>query len=185
VTSDGVPVVHHDPVAGPYPIWRTPLELLRRYRLPNGAPVPTLAEALTVVGPAMTVYVEVKELAEPDDMALLDVLDGAADSAQCEVHSFDHRIVRRLRARRRDLAVGILSTSYPVDPVRQALDAGAIRLWQHAAYVDDALIVACRRVDVSVYAWTVDDPDRMRTLKSLGVGAICTNRPDVAREVMG
>jgi glycerophosphoryl diester phosphodiesterase len=36
-----------------------------------------------------------------------------------------------------------------------------------------------------LYAWTVDRPERMRRLLAEGVDGLCTNRPDVAREVIG
>ena len=185
VTADGVPVVHHDPVAGRYPIWRTALEELRRHRLANGEPIPTLAEALETIGHDLQVFIEVKGLAERHDRALLEVLAAGTAPKRYAVHSFDHRIVHRLRQQHPELSVGVLSTSYPIDPVRQARDAGAMRLWQQESLVDDALISACRAAEVLVYAWTVDESDRMRTLASLGVDAVCTNRPDFAREVLG
>jgi glycerophosphoryl diester phosphodiesterase len=37
----------------------------------------------------------------------------------------------------------------------------------------------------ALFAWTVDTPDRMRALVDIGVDAICTNKPDVGRRVVG
>ncbi len=183
-TADGVPVVHHDGVAGPHLIRRKPLTVLRDYRLPNGEPVPTLAEALDVLGTDLQVFVEVKELRPRDDAHLLATLEHGPAPAHYQVHAFDHRIVRRLKAQRPTLACGVLSTSYPIRPLAPLEDAGASILWQEEALVDQELIDDAHASAVRVFAWTVDDRERMRILHSQGVDGLCTNRPDVAREVI-
>jgi glycerophosphoryl diester phosphodiesterase len=64
-------------------------------------------------------------------------------------------------------------------------DAGAVTLWQEQETIDSKLIDAVHRANAHLVAWTVDDPVRMQALASLGVDAICTNRPDVAKEHLG
>lgn len=186
VTADGVPIVHHDPTIGGMGIWRMSFaEVRERHPLANGEPVPTLAEALAAIDAGIPVYVEVKALAARDDRHLLAVLREGANPDRCQVHSFDHRIVRRLRAADPSLVTGVLSVSYPVQPVAAMRDAGASCLWQQESLIDAALVDTVHGEGAHLIAWTVDDPERIRSLRALGADAVCTNRPDMARQAIG
>jgi glycerophosphoryl diester phosphodiesterase len=185
VTADGVPIVHHDPVVAGHPIWHTPWTALGDHTLSNGESIPTLAEALETIDPSLQVFVEVKSLEPRNDVNLLSVLDRGPAPSQYQIHAFDHRIVRRLRAHRPSLVAGVLSASYPVRPLISAQEAGAAVLWQQETLVDEDLIDLAHAEQIQVFAWTVDDRARMQVLSSLGIDALCTNRPDVAREVLG
>ncbi len=183
-TGDGALVVHHDPSLGGRPIRELTAADLPAQRLPNGEPVPTLAQALAAIGRDCRVFVEVKSLAPPHDAALFAALDAGPAPAHYHVHGFDHRIVQRLTSQRRGLVGGVLSTAYPVDPWRQLSDAGAQELWQEAPVIDRALVDGAHQRGFRLYAWTVDDPQRARTLAALGVDGLCTNRLDVIREAL-
>jgi glycerophosphoryl diester phosphodiesterase len=185
VTADGIPVVHHDPVIDGRPLWQLPHDAVAKHRLPNGEPIPTLATALATIDPGLFVYVEVKALEPRDDQSFLTVLDSAPAPDRYHVHAFDHRIVRRLREHRSDLRTGVLSTSYPIRPALQLQDASAESLWQQDSLIDAELIEAVHDAGARLFAWTVDAPARIRVLTSLGADAICTNRPDIARDALG
>jgi glycerophosphoryl diester phosphodiesterase len=185
VTADGVPVVHHDPLIDERPIWQLTRAAMAEHVLPNGEAVPTLAEALAAIDPGLFVFVEVKALVPRDDQHLLAVLAAGPAPDRYHVHAFDHRIVCRLREQRGDLPTGVLSTSYPIRPVAQLEDAWADTLWQEESLVDAELISLVHEAGTRLFAWTVDDPARMRVLASLGADAICTNRPDIARATLG
>lgn len=184
-TADGQLVVHHDPEIGGAPIGRLGLDQVRRHRLSNGEPVPTLADALAAITSAAVAFVELKTLPPSADAALLALIDGAPRPDRCQVHSFDHRIVRRLTARRPGLVAGVLSGSYPLDPAAQVRAAGAAALWQHEELVDPPLAAQVHEAGYRLYVWTVDRPTRMRELLADGVDGLCTNRPELAREVIG
>jgi len=182
-TSDGIFVVHHDDTAIGRRIADVKYEELEGCTLSNGEPLPTLSDALIVLGD-LEVFIEVKALAERHDPVLLGTLDCGPAPSHYRVHSFDHRIVRRLTARRPDLPGGVLSVSYPISPLRQLEEAGATVLWQQERMIDAELVAMAHRAGYQLYAWTVDDPERIRQLSSLGVDAVCTNKPDVAREAV-
>jgi glycerophosphoryl diester phosphodiesterase len=54
---------------------------------------------------------------------------------------------------------------------------GVHAIWAYWPLVTRRLVDAAESVGVEVIAWTVDDLDRMRALRELGVHGICTNDP--------
>lgn len=178
--ADGAFIVHHDPdIAGAGPIAGLTLSQIRARLLPNGETIPTLAEALAATA-GLEVWVELKGLDAGLDDAFLEAL-GDGDPALIGVHSFDHRIIARLGNRKPDLRRGVLSVSYPVDPVIQMRDAGAQFLWQEWRSIDAELVQQVHRRGREVIAWTVPDAGAARRLAELGVDALCGNYPDRLR----
>lgn len=178
--GDGTFIVHHDPgIPGAGPIAGLTLGAIKARRLPNGETIPTLAEALAVLA-GLEVWVEVKALGAGLDQAFLEAL-GDPIPPLIGVHSFDHRIIARLGKRMPGLRRGVLSVSYPVDPVIQMRDAGAGALWQEWRTIDPELVREVHRMGGEVIAWTVPDADAARRLAELGVDALCGNFPDRLR----
>lgn len=183
-SADGELFVHHDETLdGTHHIAHSAAPRVRAVRLANGEPVPTLAEALDACGP-LGVFVEVKGLPPGADERLLATLDAGPNPRGYAVHSFDHRIVRRLAERRPSLPCGVLSVSYLVKPLAVLTDAHATALWQEHRLIDRELVAAVHGAGGVVYAWTVDAPERMRRLLALGVDGLCSNHPDVARRTV-
>lgn len=180
-TRDGALIVQHDgEIPGLGLIAELDRATVRRRRLSNGEPIPLLEEALAVLQ-GVEVWIELKSLPPTADAALLEAIDRSPEPAHCAVHSFDHRIVARLGARRPGLRRGILSTSYPVDPIGPLLAAGANTLWQEWHLIDPELVAAVQRSGAQLIAWTVDDPGIARRLAELGVDGLCGNFPERLR----
>lgn len=184
-TSDGSLVVYHDAEIGDRPIAAMTLDEARRHRLPNDEPMPSLAETLALITPSAIAFVELKSLPPAADDAVFALFDAAPRPDRCHVHSFDHRIVQRLTRRRPSLPAGVLSGSYALDPAAPVRAAGAVVLWQHRDLIDAPLAAQVHEAGFRLYAWTVDRPGHMRRLIADGVDGICTNRPEIAREVVG
>lgn len=171
-TLDGEIVLHHDPVtATGTVIAGATLAQLRAEGLPDGTQFPTLAEVLDAVAP-LAVYVEAKGLAPGADDALLELLASGRTPRKYAVHSFDHRIIKRLASKAPGIRTGVLSSSYLIQPERQVLDAGAQVLWQHWELVDAELVDRCRAHGIEVIAWTVPEV-RVAEIAAMGVAGIC------------
>jgi glycerophosphoryl diester phosphodiesterase len=176
VTSDGEFVVHHDEtLPSGEPIAGTPMSTLRGAKLHDGSPVPTLAQALEALG-SLEVFIEVKALPREAGRALLTAI--SRHRPRCHVHAFDHRIIARLRHLDATIPLGVLSRSYPVDPVRQVEEVGATTLWQEAYLIDHALAITCRRSGIALVAWTVNDADEAKRLAAIGVDGLCGDWPE-------
>jgi glycerophosphoryl diester phosphodiesterase len=183
-TTDGAMVVHHDPNVGDCSIPESTLAQVRKHTLSNGEAVPTLPEILEALGPDPTVFIEVKTLDSARDGHLLDAIASAPTPANCHIHGFDHRIVLRLLAANDGLQGGVLSTSYPVNPLIQLEQTGASTLWQGESLVDDELVAAVHAFGARIIPWTVDDPARIEEFVEMGVDGICTDHPDVVRKLL-
>ena len=182
-TTDGALIVHHDPAVAGTLIARSTGAAVADLRLPNGEPVPTLAQALAAAGP-LRVFIEVKTLPPLWDGQLFAAIDAGPNPAGYAVHAFDHRIIQRLRRQRPQLAAGVLSSSYLDDNVEPIRAAGAQVLWEDQAMIDAAMVEEVQDAGFGLYAWTPNDPTDLSRLAALGVNALCTNYPDRARRVL-
>ena len=180
-TSDGAIVVHHDAeIPGFGPIAQFSRTEARQVRIRNGEPLPLLSEILELVGDR-DVYVEVKSLPEAHDEELLAVLARGPAPARYSVHSFDHRIVRRLGSCHPEVRRGILLSAYLDDPVAAMRGVGATTLWQEWQLVDRDLVSRVHEAGFSIIAWTVNEIGDLERMARLGVDGLCGNYPDRIR----
>lgn len=183
-SRDGTLLVHHDPaLPGLGAIKSLKAAEMRGFRLPNGERIPTLSEALDVIG-ARDVWIELKGLDTQFDRALLDAIDQGPHPERYAVHSFDHRILRRLHGVRPSLPLGVLLTSYLLDPVAELRGVGASVLWQEWQMIDAELVELMHASKCRVIAWTVNTLTDLRDLLRLGVDGLCGNYPERGRAVV-
>jgi glycerophosphoryl diester phosphodiesterase len=186
-TSDGVVVVHHDPTlaAQATPALSRPgasiasstWAALRSIEIAPGFTIPTLEDVLALAAGRATVYVEIKGAG----IEALVVRAIQRSSATCAVHSFDHRVARRVRALAPALPTGILVVGRLVDPAAALRAAGARDYWQHHDEIDGDLVADVRAAGGRVVAWTVNDLGEGASLAALGVDALCTDLPGAMR----
>lgn len=180
-TADGVPVVHHDAtVQGADPGGRAAIAGLSLAEVRARVPVPTLDEAIDLVQARCRLYVEVKAAGAVG--VVISRLAGRED--WCALHSFDHRVVARATAELPRLRTGILLVGRLVDtrPVMRA--TGARDLWQHADFVDRALVDEVHDAGGRVIAWTVNGRGRCLEMIDSGVDGICTDDPRELRSLV-
>ncbi|MGE5803251.1 MAG: glycerophosphodiester phosphodiesterase [Gemmatimonadota bacterium] len=183
-TLDGEIIVLHDPSIMGLPIAQARMRDLSQLKLLNGEPLPTLAQALDVIGP-LKAFVEVKVLDPRWDDRLLETLERGPNPSGYAVHSFAFHVVRRLREKRPHLPTGVLSEVPTRDPKQTLDDAKAQTLWQEHTTLEESLVEAVHGLGASVIAWTVDNPSEMEQLVSWGVDGICTNHPERTRRIVG
>jgi len=180
-TRDGAIVVHHDAeLPGVGPIAMLTAAEARQVRIRNGETLPLLQEVLELLGDH-DVWMEVKSLPSVHDEALLSVLDAGPAPHRYAIHSFDHRIVRRLGEQRPSLPRGILLSAYLDDPVAALCAVGATTLWQEWQLVDQELVHAVHSAGSRLVAWTVNEVGDLEHLARLGVDGLCGNYPDRIR----
>lgn len=183
-TADGELIVHHDEAIDGTHIAHASARVIGAVRLANGEPVPTLPQALAAIPPRLQVFVEVKSLPPRWDDRLFETLDHGPNPAGYAVHSFDHRIVRRLAEKRPGLPRGVLASDYLVRPLNTMQDARASILWQERTVVDEPLVDTLHRASARLFVWTVDQPADLAKFVAWGVDGLCTNFPARARRAV-
>lgn len=170
-----------------------------------GTRIPTLGEVFALVkGTSAHVNVELKNNRvryRGLEARVLDLADEYDVTGQVVWSSFNHPSLRRLRRllrrRERELhldqhrrghaaeALGVLYSDILYQPWHYAALLGASALHPPLPLVDRRLVERCRAAGLAVHVWTVDDPADVRRLAALGVEAIITNDPALARKVLG
>ena len=179
-TADGVVVVHHDAAlksdtARPQFAGRLIREMewsdLQRVLYRDGHGLPTLDEVLEAVGQRAAVYVEVKVRGiEP---AVVEILQ-RADTVTA-VHSFDHRVARRMNALAPEIPTGILVEAYLLDAPHALALALARDYWPNWQYCDPEMVASLQAAGGRVIAWTANEPGVIESLVAAGVDGLCTD----------
>ena len=187
-TADGKLVVHHDAKIGLKAIIRMRAEDLPTY-------VPSLADSLDACE-GMDVNIEIKSDGNEPDFdskqavahAVVALLAERGDGARMLISSFDRDTIDRVHSLAPQLRTGYLFMEVWPDATRMMRDlagAGHVAVHPYRKVVDAELVDAAHANGLHVNVWTVDKPAEMQHLAALGVDAIITNVPDVAREALG
>ncbi|WP_436793254.1 glycerophosphodiester phosphodiesterase [Actinospongicola halichondriae] len=186
-TVDGALVLHHD---AQLPGGRI-IAATTHADLP--ASIPTLEAALdTCVG--MVVNIEIKNIpGEPDfheTCTLADevvaLLSERAGRDRVLISSFHLATIDRVKVLDPEIRTGFLTLVEPtaLESVRLASKRGHDAINPYFLFVDEALIDAAHGAGLEVNAWTVNEPDVIAQLASLGIDGIVTDVPDVAVETL-
>jgi glycerophosphoryl diester phosphodiesterase len=190
-------VFHDDDLARlanrPDRIAETPYQVLREVRLPAGATIPTLEEALEACGPQMLVDVELKaaKIGPRAISALVEavarVVERAGAGGRVLVSSFNPWAVRSWMRRAPAVPAALLFERDAPLPLRRAWLAPWIRpfaLHPELALCSPDGVAAWKRRGYMVSVWTVDDPSALTACRAMGVDGVITNDPARARAVL-
>jgi glycerophosphoryl diester phosphodiesterase len=198
-TSDGVVVVHHDPVLDRTTdssgvVAQLPWQVVRTAKIGGREPVSRLEDLLEEL-PGALLNIDVK--AERAIQPLIDTLRRANAYDRVCVASFSEARLARVRAQGGE---GLL-TSMGTRAIARLWAAGRLpafvrgrrghqRIAQvpvrqgRLTIVDKRLIAVARRRGIEVHVWTIDESAQMHELIDLGVDGLMTDRPAVLRDVL-
>jgi glycerophosphoryl diester phosphodiesterase len=180
-SGDGILFVHHDSDiemdGARHEISRLDSKTVARHLIDGDAAIPTLDQALELTGSRCDVYVEIKAKGIEETVARC-LRRHAPNVERFAVHSFDHRIVKRMLELMPSVRTGILQVSYLVDTVVAMRRAGASDLWQHRDFIDAALVNDVHAGGGRVVAWTSNSEDEWERFAAIGVDAVCTDVVD-------
>lgn len=153
-----------------------------------GARIPTLGEVFALVGgAAVTVNVELKN----DRLAyrgleerVLEVVAEHGMGDRVVLSSFNHYSLKRLQPLT-DLPLGALYSDSLYRPWRYVTRLGVQAIHPAFRSVTHKLVARSHAAGLRVHTWTVNDPADLRRLYDLGVDAVITNYPNLARSLRG
>lgn len=184
-SADGILFVHHDSTPFGNDSGEPRREFaeltakeISRGRLAGDIEIPTLDQVIEAVDSRASIFIEVKAtgIEEATSRCLKRHMDRID---QLAVHSFDHRIVRRMSGLCPSVRTGMLQVSYLVDSCAALRLTGATDLWQHVDFIDAALVSGVHACRGRVVAWTANSAAQWNRLESFGVDGICTDRVDL------
>jgi len=197
LSSDGVPMVIHDARldrttsgrgrvcdyrasalrrldAGSWFNRRFPSRARQRY---EGARIPLLSEVLAWVRARKCIaFLEIKDAPAGTEDRVLEEIEEAGVQSLVTVVSFDLASLRRVRQLDSRVALG-LDTSRRLLAIRRAKSLGAVAILPHWAIASRRFIRRAHQNSLRVFAWTVDQPRRMRRRILDGVDGLITNYP--------
>lgn len=186
-TSDGLLAVHHD---ARLPDGRLVVELVAGNLPASVALLPAAIEACE----GMDVNIEVKNFpGDPDfeDSELVatrvtELVSAGGLHERVLVSSFNLHAVDTVRQVDPGVRTAWLVSRSPDfgEVLDRLVEHGHSVLHPHDLAVTPELVAAAHERGVTVNTWTVDDPARIVELAEMGIDGICTNVPDIAREVL-
>lgn len=153
-----------------------------------GAQVPTLDEVFEAVGDALLVNVEIKSMSADTDGVEQVVADCIARHNMGErvlVSSFNPMTLKRFREIMPNVMIGFLySSGMEIDT--ESMMEGFAHEARHPYFkmIDADYMAWAKSNNYYVNTWTVNDPEKAKELKALGVNCIITDAPDVMLEAI-
>jgi glycerophosphoryl diester phosphodiesterase len=174
-TSDGIAVVHHDPIVDGRPIASTSWRNLSEVTLGKDSHIPRLRDVLTIVGTRATVYIEIKGAG-----CEAQVIRVAREFGQrYALHSFDHEAIERARSIDPNVSRGALIDRGATHAARQLPEmVHRLRIrdvWPHFSLVDADFMAAAAMLGLRVIPWTVNSNADAQRFAAMGVAGICTD----------
>jgi glycerophosphoryl diester phosphodiesterase len=174
LTKDGVPVVIHDTTVnrttnGTGRVVDYTFEEIRKLDAGGGQQIPTLKEVLLLAKGKAQVDIELKQsgsLYPGLEEQVLETVQAAGVQDQVFVTSFDHYAIVRTRELSRDIHVGLVlyGATPAVFPLAKEINAKYVSV-KHI-YLTDEFVHRCDETGIQLIAWTIDDEQDMRSLRS-------------------
>jgi glycerophosphoryl diester phosphodiesterase len=194
-SSDGIVMVAHDEdlmkvARSPLKIWNTTAAELRAvdigsYKSPDYADqrVPTLAEALDTCKGVSRVNIELKDYGHDERLEerVVELVEAAGMQDQIVTMSLSHDMVAKMKSLRPEWTSGLLIAKAIGETSHLRADFLAVESRMATRW----FIRRAHAAGKSVYVWTVDDGNRMIRMIGLGVDGLITNRPALAKQVIG
>lgn len=152
----------------------------------RGEPVPTLAEALDVMKGKTIPLIEIKHDADYNpklEARLVELLAQRGMAQQVLVQSFEMSVLNRLHQSCPSLSLAFL-VGRDLRRAFHPLPASLLGLHPQQSIVMPDLVAEKQSRGKWVMPWTVNEPPRMRDLVSIGVDALITDVPSLAKTVV-
>lgn len=156
----------------------------------TGVRIPTLDEVLELLKDRLLVNIELKALEATFSDLGVDVVKRVRDHGmvdQVVISSFNPFALRRAKQAGPEIECALLLAADLPGWMRLGLTRRYSRadgLHPDLAIANEAYMAAARKLRMPVRVWTVDEEADMRRMIALGVDAIITNAPDVARALV-
>jgi len=178
VSKDNKLVVMHDPdinrtTDGKGLVKDYTVQELKNFDAGDGETVPTLDEIITCVKDRIGLVIEIKE--PGTEVKILEKID-ENNLENVILTSFYHKSIKNARKTDPSVDAGIIFTCQPVDVNQMVSNAGANIIFPSYRYMNEDMVKQAQNKGISVYPWTIDDPEIFEKFVEMGVDGIVTNK---------
>jgi glycerophosphoryl diester phosphodiesterase len=187
LTWDDHLVVMHDEhvdrtTNGTGAIRRMTFEAIRSLDAGGGEQVPTFDEVLDTVQGKVKLLCELK--GEGVEKAAVDAVIARKMEADVTFTSFWMDRIKKVKARREDLAIAAIFGNPSDDAIANAIEMGVGRIEINYRNLCLRMVRQVRDAGLDLTAWNPDTLEEQRAMIALGASGICSNRPDILVEYL-
>lgn len=189
LSSDGVPVLSHDPHIGGKTVEETPLAELQKIELKNGEHVPTfeqyIQEAMKQNTTKMVLELKPSRISKERGQQLAQTCMDVIRKYQCEgwmlYISFDYDICKKV------VEIDPFAKVAYLNGEKSPAELAADKIWgfdYNWKIIDKDMNIFkdARKHNVTVNIWTVNEPDQMATYLKAGADFLTTDEPELLLE---
>ena len=152
------------------------LEEIKKFVTPKGENIPTLNEALELLGKQVKVLVELKEIGFEEEV--LDLIRQKKMMDNVIIISFHEDALRKVRKLNEKVATGLIYVRHK-NPIESALELKADYLLSLYRFTHSAEVKKAHENGLKVIVWTINNPEEVVKYKKKGVDGIASDRPDI------
>ncbi len=152
------------------------LDELKKLDFGKGEKIPTLQEVMSITREAgIELAIELKEPSCEKKVAML--IKKNNSYKRCIVKSFNHKYLLKIKEIDPEIRTACLLVGLPVDAPRMIKDAKADAISLHCDYVDKELVKSCHNEGFMVIVWNIDEKEKLKRYRAMGVDYVGTNYP--------
>ncbi len=166
-------------------IWETTLANLRGVDAGSwfdeqfsGEPIPTFEAVIDTVRGKMKLNIELKMNGYEKRLTeqVVRLVEDKNFISECMITSFDREAVRKVKQLNPAIETGYIFSKFPEEDIfNTEFDLLSVK----KILVDAEFVNKAHKFNKKVHVWTVNDPEEMTMLISIGVDGIITDHPDI------
>ncbi|MFL9845375.1 glycerophosphodiester phosphodiesterase [Flavobacterium rhizosphaerae] len=186
VCATGELVVLHDftvdrTTNGSGEVHKLTLASLKALQVEGKYTLPTLDEVFEVLGKGVFVNIEMKgrHTAKPvADFIQRYITEKGYTYSDFIVSSFQREELEALHNISPDTPIGVLTQASVAQAMEWAAEFKAVAIHPHFSLLTESNIKKAKQAGYEIYTWTVNEPEDIARVKTLGVDGIITDYPD-------
>ena len=152
------------------------LEEIKQLVTDKDEKIPTLDEALTLLGKHVKTLIELKEVGLEADV--LDLVEKKGLLDKVIIVSFHEDVLRKIRELNKDVETGLIYVRHK-NPIKAALDLNAQYLLSLYRFTHSANVKKAHEAGLKVIVWTINKKEEVAQYRNKGVDGIASDRPDI------
>jgi glycerophosphoryl diester phosphodiesterase len=149
------------------------LQELKKLDAGRGERIPTLDEVISCVKDRVGLVIEIKE---PETEGKVIEKINENELKNTILTSFYHKSIKNARKINSSIDAGIIFACQPVDVKQMASNASANIIFPSYKYINEDMVKQAQNNGISVYPWTIDDPETFEKFVKMDVDCIVTNK---------